>query len=45
MAAAMRYADDLCTDIEEKMTKRANDFMKFAPMSPSDETSNPMTEN
>jgi hypothetical protein len=45
LQAAMRYADELCTDFEERMEKRAADFMAMAPMSPSDEIHNPMTEN
>jgi hypothetical protein len=37
LQAAMRYADDLVSDFEERMEKRAAEFMKTVAMSPSDE--------
>jgi hypothetical protein len=45
MQAALRYADELCSDFEERMTARANEFMKHAPMSPSDEINPAGREN
>ena len=45
MAAAMRYADELCSDFEQRMEKRANEFMKMVAMSPSEEQNTPQREN
>ena len=45
MQAALRYADELCSDFEGRMTARANEFMKHAPMSPSDEINPGTREN
>ena len=45
LEAAMRYADEICTDFEERMTTRANEFMKTVAMSPSDEINPAGREN
>lgn len=45
MQAAMRYADELCSDFEQRMENRANEFMKMVAMSPSEEQNNPHREN
>ena len=45
LQAAMRYADELCTDFEERMEARANEFMLHVAMSPSDEINPAGREN
>lgn len=45
LQAAMRYADEIVTDFELKMEKRAAEFMKMVAMSPSDEINPAGREN
>ena len=45
LQAAMRYADEIVTDFELKMEKRAAEFMKMVAMSPSDEINHAGLEN
>lgn len=43
--AALRHADTIVTDFEERMEKRAAEFMKMLAMSPADEHHTPQREN
>ena len=45
LQAAMRYADELCTDFENRMEKRAAQFMKIDAMSRANEHGNPQRKN
>lgn len=45
LQAAMRYADEIVTDFELKMEKRAAEFMKMVAMSPSEEINPAGREN